>query len=183
MTAVVSANDISSKCVPPRPRLRANPAYRGFLRRRVEKADSFMNSKNRPLCGPSEMQLGEVKQNSVDPGSRHSVDEPPSIPRSAFALMLVFGGGLGNDQLGCKRRTWNTVLFRSPCSQIRDLTTLRTEWTPRICFPCRGLVAQGAGHGRSVTSEPNEVQSLEGRLISSSGCLLGFLDLGPRVFE
>lgn len=111
------------------------------------------------------MQLGEVKQNSVDPESGHSGDESPSTPRSAFALMLVSGGRLGNDQLGCKRRTWNTILFSGPRSQIRDLTTLRTEWTPGICFPCRGLVAQGTGHGRSVTSEPNEVQSLERRLI------------------
>ncbi len=129
------------------------------------------------------MQFGEVKQNSADPGSGHSVDAPPSTPRSVFAPMLVSGGGVGNNQLGCKRRTWNTILFRGPRSQIRELTTLRTEWTPGICFPCRGLVAQGTGHGRSVTSKPNEVQSLDRRLISSPGCLLGFLNLGPGIFE
>jgi hypothetical protein len=129
------------------------------------------------------MQLGEVKQNSADPGSGHSIDEPPSTPRSAFALMLVSSEGLGNDQLGCKRRTWNTILFSGPRPQIRDLTTLGTEGTPGICFPSRGLLTQGTSHECSVTSETNEVQLPERRLISALGFMLSFLNLGPGIFE
>jgi hypothetical protein len=87
------------------------------------------------------------------------------LPQLRLVLRLVSCGGLGDDHLGGERWTWNTVLFRSPGSQVRDLTTLRTEWTPGVCIPGRGLVAQGAGHGCSVTSEPSEVQSLERGLL------------------
>ncbi len=97
--------------------------------------------------------------------------------------MLVSSGRLGDYLLGCERRTGNSILFRSPRSQIHDLTTLRAEWTPGVCFPSRGLVAQGTGHGFSVTLEPNEVQSPERSLISAPGRLLGFLNLRPRIFE
>ncbi len=87
-----------------------------------------------------------------------SVDEPLSNSRAAFARMLV---GFRSDPLSYERRTWNTVLFSGPRSQIRDLTMLGTEGTPGICFPSRGLPAQGTGHECSVTSETNEVQLLE----------------------
>lgn len=66
--------------------------------------------------------------------------------------------GLGNDHLSCERRTWNTVLFHGPCSQIYDLTMLRTEWAPRVGFPGRVLVAQGTSHECSVPSGTNEIQ-------------------------
>lgn len=86
-------------------------------------------------------QFGKVKQNSVVQEAGIWSTSRSSTPRSAFALMLVSSEGLGNDQLSCKRRTWNTILFRGPRSQIRDLTTLGTEGTPGICFPSRGLPA------------------------------------------
>jgi len=85
---------------------------------------------------------------------------PSSTSRLAFAMMFVCRGGLGDGRLTGERRTWDTVLFRSPRSEIRDLTTLGAEWTPGVCLPSRGSAAQGADHGCSVTSEPNEVQSL-----------------------
>jgi hypothetical protein len=97
--------------------------------------------------------------------------------------MLVSSGGLRDDHLSCERRTGNTILFRSPRSQIRDLTTLGAEWTPGICFPRRGLVAQGTSHGFSVTLESNEVQSPERALILAPSRVLGFLNLRPRIFE
>ena len=109
-----------------------------------------------------------------------SGDEPLSNPRVTFAQMLV---GFSNDSLSCERWTWDTVLFSSPRSQIRDLTTLGTEGTPGICFPSRGLLAQGTSHGCSVTSETNEVQLPERRLISALGFMLSFLNLGPGIFE
>ena len=65
-----------------------------------------------------------------------------------------------DDHLCYERRTWNAVLFLGPRSQIRDLTTLRTEGTPGVGFPTRGLPTQGTSHGCSVTPELNEVQSL-----------------------
>jgi hypothetical protein len=74
----------------------------------------------------------------------HSIDEPASTLHVASVLMLVEFRG---DRLCCERRTWNAVLFRGPRSQIRDLTTLRTEGTPGIGFPTRGLPAQGTSHG------------------------------------
>ena len=80
-----------------------------------------------------------------------------SILHVASVLMLV---ELRDDRLCCERRTWNAVLFRGPRSQIRDLTTLRTEGTPGVGFPTRGLPTQGTSHGCSVTPELNEVQSL-----------------------
>ena len=109
-----------------------------------------------------------------------SGDEPLSNPRVAFAQMLV---GFRRDPLSYERRTWNTVLFSGPRSQIRDLTMLGTEGTPGICFPSRGLLAQGTSHGCSVTSETNEVQLPERRLISALGFMLSFLNLGPGIFE
>ena len=109
-----------------------------------------------------------------------SGDEPLSNPRVAFAQMLV---GFRRDPLSYERRTWNAIVFSSPRPQIRDLTTLGTEGTPGICFPSRGLLAQGTSHGCSVTSETNEVQLPERRLISALRLMLSFLNLGPGIFE
>jgi hypothetical protein len=109
-----------------------------------------------------------------------SVDEPLSNPRMAVAQMFV---GFRSAPRSYERRTWNTIVFGGPRSQIRDLTTLGTEGTPGICFPSRGLLAQGTSHRCSVTSETNEVQLLERRLISALGFMLRFLNLGPGIFE
>lgn len=54
--------------------------------------------------------------------------------------MLASRGGLGDDDLSRERRAWNSVLFRGPRSQIPDLATFRTERTPGIIVPTRGLV-------------------------------------------
>jgi hypothetical protein len=109
-----------------------------------------------------------------------SGDEPLSNPRVAFAQMLV---GFRRDPLSYERRTRNAIVFSGPRPQIRDLTTLGTEGTPGICFPSRGLLAQGTSHGCSVTSETNEVQLPERRLISALEFMLSFLNLGPGIFE
>jgi hypothetical protein len=109
-----------------------------------------------------------------------SGDEALSNPRVAFAQMLV---GFRRDPLSYERRTWNAIVFSGPRPQIRDLTTLGTEGTPGICFPSRGLLTQGTSHGCSVTSETNEVQLPERRLISALGFMLSFLNLGPGIFE
>ena len=107
------------------------------------------------------------------------MDEPLSAPRLVFTLMFISRGGFGDGHLGCERRTRNTIPFRSPCSQIRDLTTLRTEWTPGVCFPSRGLVAQGTSHGLSVTSEMSEVQSPEPVVHISAGVCAGLSQPSP----
>lgn len=109
-----------------------------------------------------------------------SVDEPLSNSRVAFAQMLV---GFRSDPLSYERRTWNAIVFSGPRPQIRDLTTLGTEGMPGICFPSRGLLAQGTSHGCSVTSETNEVQLPERRLISALEFMLSVLNLGPGIFE
>jgi hypothetical protein len=82
---------------------------------------------------------------------------------AVVVLRLVARGGLEDAHLSRERRTRNAILFRGPRSEIRDLTTLGTEWTPRVCIPRRGSAAKGAGHGCSVTSDQNEVQALKHR--------------------
>lgn len=64
----------------------------------------------------------------------------------AFVLLLVSNEGIGDDRLGYERRAWNTVLLRRPRPEIRDLTTLGTEWSPGVGVPSRGLEAQRAVH-------------------------------------
>ncbi len=102
------------------------------------------------MCEAPEIQLCEVEHPHLD--------EPRLALRVVFVLLLVFRGGLGDDHLSCERGTWNTVLFRGPRSQIRELASLRAEWTPGVGFPGCGLVAQGTSHGFTVTSEMSEVQ-------------------------
>ena len=77
------------------------------------------------------IQFGEMETKLCRPRNR-ALDGPPSTSRLAFALMLVTSRGLGDDHLSCERRTGNTVLFRGPRSQIRDLAALTTEWTPGV---------------------------------------------------
>ena len=131
----------------------------------MKKADFVMNSNDRSLHGACEIQLGEVEHRPVASRNGHSVDRPLLTSLFGFVLMLVSSEGLWDDHLSCEWRTGNPVLFCCPCSQVRDLTTFRTEGAPGVCIPSCGLVAQGAGHECNVTSELNEVQSLKYRLI------------------
>lgn len=108
-----------------------------------------------------------MEHTRLDPGNRYSVDEPRLAPRLIFVLLLVFRGRLGDDHLSRERRTWNTVLFGSPRSQIRELASLRAEWTPGVGFPSCELAALGAHHGYSVMPEPNGVQLLKRPFIAA----------------
>jgi hypothetical protein len=109
--------------------------------------------------------------------------ESASTRSLTFSPMIGSSGRLGDGRVGREPSRWNAVLFCSPGSKIRDLTTLGTEWAPRIFFPRRGPTAQGTGHERSVTPAPNEVQPMKHRMISALGYSLGFLNLGPRIFQ
>ena len=82
-------------------------------------------------------------------------------------VRLAVVGRFRNIGVRGEWRTGNAVLFCRPCSQVRDLTTLRTEWAPGVSFPCGWLVTGRAQH--------------EGRLTLRG--LLGFLDLGPCILE
>lgn len=55
-------------------------------------------------------------------------------------------------------------MLRGPGSQIGDLTTLTTEWTPGVPCPRCGSMAERTGHGDSVAWWPDEEKSEGGRL-------------------
>lgn len=82
-------------------------------------------------------------------------------------VRLAVVGRFRNTSVRSEWRTGNAVLFCCPCSQVRDLTTFRAEWSPGVFFP-RGWLATGwAQH--------------ENRLALRG--LLGFLDFGPCILE
>lgn len=72
---------------------------------------------------------------------------------------------LSHVYFGGEWQTGNTVSFGGPGSQISNLTTLATEWTPGVLFPSCGSVAQRTGHGASVAWWPDEEKSGRSRSI------------------
>ncbi len=55
---------------------------------------------------------------------------------------------------------WDSILFRCPGSQIRQLAPFRAEWPPRVLFPGCRLATHGAGHRLSIASLGGRKKSL-----------------------
>lgn len=70
---------------------------------------------------------------------------PPVV--CLFVLVILRG-----SNVGAEGRSWDSILFRCPCPQIRELTAFRAERPPRILFPRCRPATDGAGHAVSVAS-------------------------------
>jgi hypothetical protein len=100
---------------------------------------------------------------AVDCGEKVELE---GVYLDAVARVAVVGR-FRNANVRGEWRTGNAVLFCCPCSQVRDLTTFRTEWAPGVSFP-RGWLATGRAQHESCLA---------------LRCLLGFLDLSPCILE
>jgi hypothetical protein len=99
-----------------------------------------------PFENVVEFQPGKTNERVVFSSLTQVFDASPSASSLSVAA-LDPRERLSHVYFGGEWQTGNTVSFGGPGSQISNLTTLATEWTPGVLFPSCGSVAQRTGHG------------------------------------